>query len=129
MHEAKESQAKVVDVWGTGTPRREFIYADDLASACLVAIDRHSGAAPINLGTGITTSIAELAQAVREVVGYQGEVRFETSRPDGIPLKGLDSAELAALGWTPRWSLHQGLVETYRGFLAQRPASQSAARS
>jgi GDP-L-fucose synthase len=125
IHDARESAAPKVEIWGTGTPRREFIYADDLAAACLFALDRYEGEAPLNLGTGVTTTIAELAQAIRDVVGYRGDLVFDKTRPDGIPLKGLDSAELQSLGWKPQWSLRSGLERTYQGFLQ----SQSAARS
>lgn len=121
MHEARESGAPVVDIWGTGTPRREFIYVDDLADACRFAMGVYDDAAPINLGTGVTTSIGELARMVREVVGYRGELRFDTSRPDGMPLKGLDSGVLHALGWRPRWRLEAGLEAAYRGFVSQIP--------
>jgi GDP-L-fucose synthase len=119
MHEARESAAAGVDVWGTGQPRREFIFVDDLADACVFAMRRYEGTAPINLGTGTTTSVAELAQTVRAIVGYSGEIRFDTSRPDGMPLKGLDSGVLRALGWTPRSTLQAGLERTYQGFVQQ----------
>lgn len=118
MHEAREQGAASLDIWGTGTPRREFIYVDDLAAACLFVMQKYDGAAPINLGTGVTTSIAELAHAVRDVVGYRGELHFDTSRPDGMPLKGLDSSALRALGWAPTWDLRAGLEATYRWYLA-----------
>src|SRR5437867_2947371 len=85
-HQAK---APFVEIWGSGTPRREFIYVDDLADACLFAMDHYDGAEPLNLGTGVTTSIAELADIIRDVVGYTGELRFDRSKPDGMPLKGL----------------------------------------
>ena len=91
-HEARIANAPVLEIWGTGTPRREFIYVDDLASACLFAMRQDDDGAPINLGTGVTTSIADLAREVCDVVGFKGELRFDTSRPDGLPLKGLDSA-------------------------------------
>jgi len=126
VHEAREASAATVDVWGTGTPRREFIYVDDLADACLFALRRYDGDQPINLGTGVTTSVAELANAVRDVVGYRGDVRFDPSRPDGMPLKGLDSGVLRALGWAPRWTLPAGLAETYQGFLRQAPERERA---
>jgi GDP-L-fucose synthase len=119
MHEAREADAPVVDIWGTGTPRREFIYVDDLADACLFAMRTYDGDAPINLGTGVTTSIAELAHLVRDVVGYRGELRFDASRPDGMPLKGLDSGVLRELGWTPQWRFQAGLEAAYRGFLSR----------
>ena len=118
MHEAKTASAPAVDVWGTGSPRREFIYVDDLADACIVAIDRYNDETPINLGVGRSTSIRDLAETVRDVVGYRGELRFDTTKPDGMPFKGLDSTALNALGWTPATSLRDGLMRTYEWFLA-----------
>jgi GDP-L-fucose synthase len=117
MHEARETGAPHVQVWGSGTPQREFIFVDDLADACLFAMRAYDGAAPINLGTGQQTSIRELAETIREVVGYRGALRFDTSRPDGMPFKGLDSSELHRLGWRPRWTLRDGLEATYRALL------------
>ena len=119
MHEARESGVPAVDIWGTGTPRREFIFVDDLADACLFAMRAYDDEAPINLGTGVTTSIAELARMIRDVVGYRGELRFDATRPDGMPLKGLASGVLRALGWQPAWELRAGLEAAYRGFVAQ----------
>jgi GDP-L-fucose synthase len=116
IHEAKEGGRPFVDIWGSGTPRREFIYVDDLADACIFGMQRYQDAEPINLGTGVTTSIAELAETIRDVVGYRGELRFDRSKPDGMPFKGLDSAPLRALGWTPSRDLRQGLEITYRWF-------------
>ena len=117
MHEARVSAAPAVTIWGSGSPKREFIYADDLADACIFAMDRYDGDQPLNLGTGVQTSIRDLAALVREVVGYEGELQFDTSRPDGIPLKGLDSAALTALGWRPGVPLRTGLALTYQHFL------------
>ena len=119
MHEAKCSGAPSVDVWGSGEPRREFIYVDDLADAMIFAMQRYDRAAPINLGTGTYTSIAELAAIVREVVGYPGDLRFDRSRPDGMPFKGLDSTTLRELGWSPTWTLRDGLKQTYDWFVAR----------
>ena len=117
MHEAKISGNPLLDIWGTGEPRREFIYVDDLADAVIFAMKNYESALPINIGTGVTTSIRELAELLRKVVGYEGELRFDTSRPDGMPLKGLDSTPLAALGWTPAWNLTAALARTYESFL------------
>lgn len=119
MHEAKCTGAPSVDVWGSGEPRREFIYVDDLADAAIFAMQRYDRAAPINLGTGTYTSIAELAAIVREVVGYPGDLRFDRSRPDGMPFKGLDSTTLRELGWRPAWTLRDGLKQTYDWFVAR----------
>jgi GDP-L-fucose synthase len=118
--EAARAGAPLVDVWGSGAPRREFIYVDDLADACVFAIDHYDGAEPINLGTGVDTSIAELARAIAAVVGYRGEIRFDRSKPDGMPFKGLDSSVLRGLGWSPSWTLARGLEETFRWYLSRR---------
>lgn len=117
MHEAKLSGAAFVEVWGTGTPRREFIYADDLADACLFVMQNYNGAEPINLGGGTDTSIGELAQLVKEVVGYEGELRFDRSRPDGMPLKVLDSRPLMAMGWKSETSFEKALSATFEVFV------------
>jgi GDP-L-fucose synthase len=89
---------------------------DDLADACLFAMERYEGSEPINLGTGTDTSIAELAQEVAQVAGFRGEIRFDRSRPDGMPYKGLDSSVLHGLGWRPKWMVRRGLEETYRWY-------------
>ncbi len=117
--EAAQRGASFVEVWGSGTPRREFIYVDDLADACVFALQHYDRPEPINLGTGVDTAIAELATEIAAVVGYQGEVRFDRSRPDGMPYKGLDSTTLRDLGWRPSWTLRQGLEETYRWYKAE----------
>jgi GDP-L-fucose synthase len=120
IHEAKQASAPFVEIWGSGTPRREFIYVDDLADACIFAMNRYDEAEPLNLGTGTTTSIAELAETIRDVVGYRGELKFDRSKPDGMPSKGLDSTPLYQLGWAPRYDLHRGLEKTYEWFQAQQ---------
>jgi GDP-L-fucose synthase len=118
MHEAKYSGAPVIEIWGSGQQRREFIYSDDLASACVCAMRRYAGNGPLNLGGGGDTSIAELAHAIREVVSFEGELRFDPSKPDGMPFKALDSSELRALGWQPSVAFHDALDRTYRWFLS-----------
>ena len=115
--EAVRAGAPFVEVWGSGAPRREFIYVDDLADACVFAMDRYEGTDAINLGTGVDTSIAEVAAEVARVAGFRGEIRFDRSRPDGMPFKGLDSSVLHGLGWRPSWTLARGLEETYRWYL------------
>jgi GDP-L-fucose synthase len=117
MYEAKEQGQEVIEIWGTGSPRREFICADDLADACIFVMNKYGGAQPINLGCGLDMSIAELALAVKEVTGFQGQIHFDTSKPDGMPVKLLDSSKLNALGWRPRVSFHSALLETYEWFL------------
>jgi GDP-L-fucose synthase len=113
-HEAVRTAAPFLEVWGSGAPRRDFIYVDDLADACVFAMNAYDGLAPINLGSGRDTSIRELAETIRDVAGYNGELRFDTSKPDGMPRKGLDSSVILQLGWQPRFTLRQGLDETYR---------------
>jgi GDP-L-fucose synthase len=119
MHEGKVANAPEVIVWGSGTPRREFIYVDDLADACVFAMHEYDDERPINLGTATQTSIAELAAIVREVVGYSGALRFDTTKPDGMPLKGLDSSALHGLGWRPSVTVREGIERTYQWFLAR----------
>ena len=117
IHEAKNAGAPFVEIWGSGTPRREFIHVDDLADACVFAMEHYEGADPLNLGTGVTTSIAELAETIRDVVGYKGELKFDRSKPDGMPFKGLESGPLHALGWKASHSLREGLEDTYQWYL------------
>ena len=126
MHEAQVHGHSAVDVWGTGEAQREFIYVEDLADAAAFVMATYDGPSPINLGTGVTTSIRELAELAREVVGYGGELRFDSSRPDGMPFKGLDSAPLRALGWKPSWSLKAALGRTYESFLRSADAQNAS---
>src|SRR4029077_6155084 len=99
FHEAKLSGAKNVVVWGTGTPRREFLYVDDMADACVHLMKTYSSADLINIGTGEDIAIAEFARVVADIVGYRGEISYDTSRPDGTPRKLLDISRLTKLGW------------------------------
>jgi GDP-L-fucose synthase len=117
MHRARLAGAPAVDVWGTGTPRRDFIFVDDLAEACLWVMDHYDDPSPINVGGGGELSIAELAALIREVVGYRGDIRFDPTRPDGAPRKVLDGSRLAALGWPRRTSMREALRVTYAWFL------------
>ena len=117
MHEAKQAGARAVTVWGSGRPQRDFLFADDLADACLFVMDRYDDASPIHLGPGEGISIGELANQIREVVGFTGAIEFDTSRPDGMPLKCLDVGPLRELGWRPRWTLRDGLAATYEGYV------------
>lgn len=118
MHEAKEQGRDCVTIWGSGNPRREFLFVDDLAEACLLVLRRYEDAPPINLGGGTDASIAEIAQEVREVVGFPGRLEFDRTRPDGMPRKALDGRALASLGWRPRTPLREALAATYQDFLA-----------
>jgi len=126
FHEAKESGATAVTVWGTGNPRREFLHVDDMADACVFVMGLDGATyrqytqpmrSHINVGVGEDVSIRELAETVREVVGYSGEIRFDTSKPDGTPRKLLDVSLLTKLGWRPRWELRDGLAMTYAWYL------------
>lgn len=118
FHEAKVSGATSVVVWGTGTPRREFLYVDDMADACVHLMKTYSGADLINVGTGEDIAIAEFARVVAEIVGYRGEISFDTSRPDGTPRKLLDIGRLEQLGWRATTSLHDGLKRAYAAYQA-----------
>lgn len=125
FHQAKQSGAPWVEVWGTGQPRREFLHVEDLADACLfvMKLPRSAYAAHtqpmlshLNVGAGEDISIGDLATLVAEVVGYRGEIRFDPTKPDGTPRKWLDSSRLRGLGWQPRIGLRQGLQDTYSWF-------------
>jgi len=118
IHEAKEHGQPEVILWGTGKPQREFIYSRDLAEACMFVMAHYDEPEAINLGSGMETSIAELAGLIAEVVGYRGRIRFDHSRPDGMPRKSLDSSKLSALGWRPKTDFRSALEEIYGWFLA-----------
>jgi GDP-L-fucose synthase len=119
-HEAKLRHAEAVEVWGSGTPRREFLHVDDLADACSYLMRVYSGESPINIGWGRDISIAELARLVADAVGFKGELRFDRSMPDGTPRKLLDTSRLTALGWQPKITLDVGLTSTYDWFCAHQ---------
>lgn len=118
MHDAKRTGAPSVTLWGTGTPRREFLYVDDLADACLFLMECHDGSRIVNVGTGTDLTIRELALKVRDVVGYEGELLWDRSRPDGTPRKLLDVSFLHGLGWRHSTELEEGLRRTYAAFLS-----------
>jgi GDP-L-fucose synthase len=115
-HRAKLEGAPEVEIWGTGTPRREFLHVDDLADALVFLMERYSGEGHVNVGCGEDVSIRELAQTIAQVVGYEGGFRYALEKPDGAPRKLLDVAKLAALGWRPRIPLRAGLEDAYRWF-------------
>lgn len=119
FHEAKETGAATVTVWGTGTPRREFLHVDDLARACLFLLENYDEPEPINVGVGSDLSIRELAELVAEIVGYEGRLEFDTSKPDGTPRKLLDVSKLEKLGWQAEIPLREGLEQTYAWYLEQ----------
>lgn len=116
MHEAKVNNRKQVEIWGTGNPRREFIFIDDLADACLFIMNHYDIPAPINLGSGTAFSIRDMAETIREVVGFNGSIVYDTSKPDGMPIKNLDNNKIRALGWHPRFSIREGLAITYNWY-------------
>ncbi|HZM08197.1 MAG TPA: GDP-L-fucose synthase [Methylocella sp.] len=116
FHAAKAAGEPEVIVWGTGTPLREFLYADDLADAVVFLMDRYDMSEPINCGAGFDVSIRQLAEMVGRTAGFEGKLIFDTSKPDGTPKKLLDSSRLTALGWRPKTSLEEGIREVYRWF-------------
>lgn len=116
-HDAKINGQTDVAIWGTGTPRREFLHVDDLADACVFLMEHYDGAQHINVGTGEDLSIRELAETVRDIVHPSATLTFDTSKPDGSPRKLLDVSRLRALGWTHRINLRDGIESTYRWFL------------
>lgn len=118
MHEAKESNSPEVVVWGTGTPKREFLFADDLAEACFYLMNNYDDEQLINVGTGYDLSIKELAELVKEVIGYNGNIVFDTSKPDGTPRKLMDVTKLHNLGWKHTIELKEGIQLAYQDFLA-----------
>jgi GDP-L-fucose synthase len=126
FHEAVRQGIDTVEVWGTGTPRREFLHVDDLAEACLFLLKNYDREGWINVGCGRDMTIAELATTVAGVVGFKGSVRFDTSKPDGTPRKLLDTSKLTALGWHPRIELEAGLRATYQWFLEHTAQAPSA---
>ncbi|MFJ4500899.1 GDP-L-fucose synthase family protein [Streptomyces sp. NPDC088864] len=122
FHEARESGAPTVTLWGSGTPRREFLHVDDLAAACVLLLERYDDDTPVNIGCGEDLTIRELAEIVAEVTEYQGGIAWDTGKPDGTPRKLLDVSRLTALGFTPRVPLREGVAETYAWWLRQRDA-------
>jgi GDP-L-fucose synthase len=122
FHEAKLAGAAEVAVWGTGRPRREFMFVEDAADACVHLMRHYSGDAHVNVGTGSDVSIAEFAQLVRTTIGFEGRIAFDTSRPDGTPRKVMDVSALKALAWTAPTSLEAGLKAYYQWFLANKAA-------
>ena len=121
FHEAKEAGVAEVQVWGTGSPRREFLYVDDLADACVFLMKQYEDERPINVGCGMDLTIAELAETIRRVVGFSGAIHFDASQPDGAPRKLLLTDRITALGWHPRVGLEAGLRATYAWFLEHGP--------
>lgn len=116
FHEAKQNQAPYVELWGTGTPLREFLYVDDMADACVYLLEHYDGEQHVNIGTGKEVTIKQLAEAVKEVVGYTGDIHWNSSMPDGTPRKLTDVTKLHELGWHHKVELQEGIESAYRWF-------------
>jgi GDP-L-fucose synthase len=116
FHEAKVSQAPYVECWGDGSPMREFLYVDDLAEACRVCMERYEDSQHINVGTGRDVTIKELTEKIAKVVGYDGEIRWDTSKPNGTPRKVMNVDMMKSLGWEPKVGLYEGISRTYKWF-------------
>jgi len=128
FHEAKLANAPAVTLWGTGSPRREFLHADDFAAACAVLMEHYESDELINVGVGEDVTIQELAQLIRATVGYAGEIVWNTAMPDGTPRKLLDVSRIQALGWKARIPLGEGVRDTYQWYLANRASQAPAGR-
>ena len=118
FHEAKIQNSENVELWGSGTPLREFLHTDDLASACTFLIENYDDDAPVNIGWGKDISIADLASLIAEIVGFEGEIKWDKSKPDGTPRKLLDTSKINSLGWKPSISLVEGIKSTYQWYLS-----------
>jgi GDP-L-fucose synthase len=116
FHEAKQNGDAYVSMWGSGSPMREFLHVDDLAKACLFLLENYDDESPINVGTGTDVTIAELAEIVKSVVGFEGQIQWDSSKPDGTPRKLLDTSRITQLGWKPIFTLEDGIRETYEWF-------------
>jgi len=119
FHEGKLKNAEYVEVWGSGKPLREFLYVDDLAKGCIFLLNNYSGNETVNIGTGEDLTIAELAQTIKEVVGFKGEIKFDPTKPDGTPRKLLDVSKINGLGWKATTPLKEGISKVYDWFLTQ----------
>jgi GDP-L-fucose synthase len=122
FHEAKVQNVADVTIWGTGTPKREFLFADDLAAACYYLMQNYDEPGLVNIGTGEDLSIKELAMLVKEIIGYAGEIKFDTSKPDGTPRKLMDVSKLHSKGWKHTIDLEEGIELAYQDFLAKHIA-------
>jgi GDP-L-fucose synthase len=117
FHDAKTKESDSVTLWGSGTPRREFMHSDDLGRACVFLLENYDDEIAVNVGVGEDTSIKELAELIRKVVGFEGEIKWDSSKPDGTPRKLLDVTRLEALGWKAQISLDEGIRKTYQWFI------------
>ena len=120
FHEAKTANAHEVVIWGTGSPLREFLFADDLAEACIFLMEQYSGREIINVGSGIEISIKALAELIQKVVGFDGKLIFDTTKPDGTPRKLMDNSKIRAMGWVPKVKLEEGIAIAYKDFLSHQ---------
>jgi GDP-L-fucose synthase len=125
MHDAKHHDEPALTIWGTGLPRRDFIYVADVADACVFLLEHYDEAAPINIGSGQEWTIAETAELLAEVVGYRGRLEFDMTKPDGMPRKVLDAEPLFALGWQPATEFREALAQTYDWFTTFSPGSKN----
>ncbi len=119
FHEARISNSPKLTLWGSGTPRREFLHVDDLANACIFMLEEYDSEIPLNVGCGVDITIFELAQIIAQVTGYRGSIEWDTSKPDGTPRKLLDTSRINDLGWRPSIPLDKGIRETYEWFKTQ----------
>lgn len=117
FHEAKVEKKPSVTMWGTGSPYREFLFVDDMADACVFLMEKYDSSEIINIGTGKDLTIKDLAELIKEIVGYEGEIKWDSTKPDGTPKKQLDVTKLLALGWKPKVTLKTGIEKTYQWFL------------
>jgi GDP-L-fucose synthase len=119
FHVAKTTGHSTVELWGTGTAKREFLHSDDLARACLFLLENYDGDVAINVGSGTDVSISELAEIIMKIVGFTGRITWDISKPDGTPRKLLDTSKIEELGWKPKISLEDGIASTYAWYLNQ----------
>jgi GDP-L-fucose synthase len=127
IHAAKNANSPTVELWGSGTPRREFLYSEDLADACIFVMKNYSGEMFLNVGTGEDMTILELAQSIAKVIGWEGRFTLNTSKPDGMPRKVMDVSRLRALGWIAPTDFETGMKEAYRWYVANVAGSSNAA--
>ncbi len=125
FHEAKLHHTPSVTLWGSGTPTREFLFVDDLAAACAFLLENYSGSDIVNIGTGLEISIREAAEIIRGITGYTGEIRWDTTQPDGNPRRLLDVSRLEKLGWQAQTDFHTGVAQTYQWFLDNRATART----
>ena len=120
FHQAKQNGESTVEVWGSGTPKREFLHVDDMAEACVFLMNNYNAPGQVNIGCGEDLTIRELAELIQQVVGYQGQLKFNTEKPDGTPRKLMDISKIKAMGWAPTISLRDGISQVYTQALADR---------